>query len=546
MNQRKKFNIKSALRDKAHRILPLLLIPILIVSFFSMSVSAASGITAYSYRQLFHSAFTDSSGSYDFYRVSAPVSSYQAVTEFNTPAEVCITNSGSNSITDTFYSGRNKKVTFYNFKNDELLRVDDIPDGSVLRFDIQYSAVAIGQETKYSHPIAQVGLTYLDENYKAIKTQQYKFERNYDPIPGKLFCEIDLDIPANAKYCRSYVVFSHIKTESSDITEMKWEILKWDLCFGIPLLNSPINGTPHKWLDCNTVHVDSFPGDSEHKASADFKIDIPESSFRYTLQYWDSMPWVSSRGKNTSNLFNLSYGSSIHCIIDFFVNNEYLDISNLPDGSRFLLSVKPFINVQDAFRTPIGTILLNYLDSNGNELGSECVSNISPNDNYEYLADLVLDSPDGTKYCTFTLLLQNISVLNDLGLVNDCVIYLEDFDLHLRTDSSFVDLLQNQNQINQNNTIINGTPEQNQQINDANDKMESAGDKLGDLNDQMQVEKPDADDMDVSIDSLVPGTSILAYTQPILEFWENPTLKAMLIIVMTLVLVSWVMFGKKG
>jgi hypothetical protein len=258
------------------------------------------------------------------------------------------------------------------------------------------------------------------------------------------------------------------------------------------------------------------------------------------------MPWVSSKGINSSNLFNLAYRSYIHCNIDLFTNNEYLDISNLPDGSRFYLSAKPFIQVYDGYTTPLGNVALIYLDKNGRELGTEFVTNIYPNDNYEYEADLVIDLPDGAKYCYFTLYLQNIAQLNDLGLVDGCVIYLEELNLYLRTDSSFVELLQNQNQTNQNNTIINGTPEQNQQVGDANDKMESAGDKLGDLNDQMQVEKPDTEDMDVSIDSLVPGTSILAYTQPILEFWENPTLKAMLIIVMTLVLVSWVMFGKKG
>lgn len=98
----------------------------------------------------------------------------------------------------------------------------------------------------------------------------------------------------------------------------------------------------------------------------------------------------------------------------------------------------------------------------------------------------------------------------------------------------------------QNNTLIQGTPEQNAQVSGSVGDLDGAGDKLGDLIDQMQVERPDTENMDVSIDKFIPGTSILAYTGPILAFWNNDSLKAMLIIVLTLVLVSWVMFGKKG
>ena len=95
--------------------------------------------------------------------------------------------------------------------------------------------------------------------------------------------------------------------------------------------------------------------------------------------------------------------------------------------------------------------------------------------------------------------------------------------------------------------IVNGTPEQNEQIDNAVDEMQGAVDRLEQAGEAMNsIERPDMSDIDVSIDSLVPQTSLLAYTSPILAFWDNDTLLAMVTIVCTLVLVSWVFFGKKG
>lgn len=95
--------------------------------------------------------------------------------------------------------------------------------------------------------------------------------------------------------------------------------------------------------------------------------------------------------------------------------------------------------------------------------------------------------------------------------------------------------------------VIGGTAEQNEQISGALDGMSDSTDKLDQMGDTLNsVEKPVVEEMNVGITDLVPETALLAYTSPILALWENKTLLAFLIIVLTLVLVSWVMFGKKG
>lgn len=95
--------------------------------------------------------------------------------------------------------------------------------------------------------------------------------------------------------------------------------------------------------------------------------------------------------------------------------------------------------------------------------------------------------------------------------------------------------------------ILNGTPEMNDKVDSAVDDMNNAGEKLEELGESLSnVEKPNTDNLEVGIDSFLPETSFLAYTAPIRNLWENDSLVGMLIIVLTLVLVSWVFFGKKG
>lgn len=100
---------------------------------------------------------------------------------------------------------------------------------------------------------------------------------------------------------------------------------------------------------------------------------------------------------------------------------------------------------------------------------------------------------------------------------------------------------------NQISDAINGSPEQNQQAQDAVGGLNSSTDKLGDLGDQMSsVEKPSFDNSNISADSLVPDTSLVVLASPFQALWENNQLLAMLTIVVTVVLISWVFFGKKG
>lgn len=94
--------------------------------------------------------------------------------------------------------------------------------------------------------------------------------------------------------------------------------------------------------------------------------------------------------------------------------------------------------------------------------------------------------------------------------------------------------------------LTNGTPEQNQAAQDAVNSMQNASGKLDEFGDAMKVPEPDMSQVEIKLDKLVDYPTYLAFVAPINAIWDNTTLVSMLIIVATLVIVSWVFFGKKG
>lgn len=121
------------------------------------------------------------------------------------------------------------------------------------------------------------------------------------------------------------------------------------------------------------------------------------------------------------------------------------------------------------------------------------------------------------------------------------------FDLYVDVNT----ILENSNMMhsinNKLDSIISGTPEQNESADGFNDVIKDQAGQIQDSLDVMDsVQKPDVSGVQTSVDSFVPKTDMLAYTTPLTMFWKNTTLTAMLVLVVTLAMVSFVFFGKKG
>ena len=96
------------------------------------------------------------------------------------------------------------------------------------------------------------------------------------------------------------------------------------------------------------------------------------------------------------------------------------------------------------------------------------------------------------------------------------------------------------------NDILNGTPEQNESANNAAGILGDKGEQLGGLANAIQPDKPNLDSVNTNVGDLVPSAGVNALTSAISPIANNDLVIKVLVMVATLILVSYVLFGKRG
>ena len=95
-------------------------------------------------------------------------------------------------------------------------------------------------------------------------------------------------------------------------------------------------------------------------------------------------------------------------------------------------------------------------------------------------------------------------------------------------------------------SVINGTPEQNESANNAAGVLGDKGEQLGNLAGAIQPDKPNLDSVNTNVSDLVPSTGLNSLTSAISPIANNELVIKILVMVATLILVSYVLFGKRG
>lgn len=99
-----------------------------------------------------------------------------------------------------------------------------------------------------------------------------------------------------------------------------------------------------------------------------------------------------------------------------------------------------------------------------------------------------------------------------------------------------------------NDSIVAGTPEMDSIAQGSNQNLSNSSDKLDSLGDQLaSVTKPNVEDIKPSSPEQIvtdPNAGVIL-SGPITSLWDNPVIFGIVSTVLTLVLLSWVFFGKK-
>lgn len=93
--------------------------------------------------------------------------------------------------------------------------------------------------------------------------------------------------------------------------------------------------------------------------------------------------------------------------------------------------------------------------------------------------------------------------------------------------------------------LINGTTGAQNQVAGSVDRLEQSDIKLEQLNDDLQVSKPDIDGDTVSAENILEGYNMQTLAAPLTTVLESPLILRILLCVVTLMIISWVLFGKK-
>lgn len=302
----------------------------------------------------------------------------------------------------------------------------------------------------------------------------------------------------------------------------------------------------------NIHAVVSTPQDWFYSALSTNLVDYTVSNSNIITTNYDSFNYLAFRANPWFNYFTLSGQEPI-------TNGRFMDLSYIPRGSMLSFDFKVTTN-QPFVEDVINNFYLIYVDSSGNVVGQKSLG-VTPIDSgvvngatvYDYTCMFPLgstDIPDSAKGFYLHLGL-NINYGGRSGFVGVNFDYIKLHfhysQLNYNSNNEVIIRDKLSNIEDALGDVLNGTPQQNQQAQDAIGGLNNSTDKLGQLGDSMaSVDKPTIDSNQISADKLVPDTSLTVLSSPFQALWENNQLLAMLTIVVTLVLVSWVFFGKKA
>lgn len=266
----------------------------------------------------------------------------------------------------------------------------------------------------------------------------------------------------------------------------------------------------------------------------------------------------------------------------FFVNNiclvptkvawrptgfNVINVTEIPDGSRIRLNTNLSLEYSGKWIDGLCYYYFRiyYYGDTGNYLGQDVIHrgqfNIMDNDgtmvNYIPFGDVdfTLTKPGGTAVIMPVINLTFTSNDKETPSPSYAIKVTPDhFRFFLDIDNDFLEQEQITEQTKlmeqmllQNEELLNGTKSQNAAADNFDNNMDSVTDELGDIQQDLEsVEKPDVELEELIPNNVLQGTHYLTYANTLKAFWQNNDIVIIFTIMGVLILVSFILFGRKG
>lgn len=296
-----------------------------------------------------------------------------------------------------------------------------------------------------------------------------------------------------------------------------------------------------------------------------FSVVIPEKYWYFYADIGDGYDTIQQSGFKPFIVNNI-------CLVPTKVawrptGFNVLDVTEIPDGSRIRLNTNLSLAYSGEWTQGLCYYYfrLYYYGDTGNYLGQEVVYkgqfNLmdSDGDMVNYIpftdVDFTLTKPGGTAVI--------MPVINLTFTSNDKLtpspsysikVTPDHFRFFLDIDNDFLEQEQITEQtklleemVLQNEELLNGTKSQNAAADNFNNEMDSVTDELGDMQEDLEsVEKPDVGLSELIPNNVLQGTHYLTYANTLKAFWQNNDIVIIFTIMGVLILISFILFGRKG
>lgn len=275
---------------------------------------------------------------------------------------------------------------------------------------------------------------------------------------------------------------------------------------------------------------------------------------RTRLQVWNSDWSVIARENGSSISFSVAELATYHFGI-YPMYGDALSVSDLPNGSSLTFSYS-ISDSAPGYQTPSSFGEFTYYNAAGVELRNDRVNGPTQAISDTYSFTFTLNKPDTADNCAFSLHIGNFMpyysgrvtlVVKEVKMgISISALYRQQ-QLTGKTNKLLDEVnRQLEEQGKTMNDILNGTPEQNESANNAAGVLGDKGEQLGNLAGDIQPNKPNLDSVSTNVSDIVPSTGVSFLTSAISPFANNELVIKLLVIVATLILVSYVLFGKRG
>lgn len=288
------------------------------------------------------------------------------------------------------------------------------------------------------------------------------------------------------------------------------------------------------------IITDSYLDGKNH-----LSIKIPIEKFSdpfWILQSFPDGDYVWNGTGSTCKLSIVMYPHDYSLTFMPFNGGDSFVVTDIPDGSkvRFEFDMDNYSGLVADMSVFWG---INFYDQNYQPLTSIYTEPELGTFEVNYV-EMDFNKPEGAVYCTFNLGFRGIHFYNNSNDVFNIVAKAFVFDID-------IDAMQREQQISGQtnkllekvndslNTTVPGADDSINDSNDAQDRLEQAGDALA------NVPKPPVNDVNVSINSYLPSDSVTQSNNFFSYLWESELFMTMIILTFTMGTCSYILFGKR-